>query len=247
MWLICCWRAPRGGNGKSRCALGAARGRLVRQFLAEGALLSALAGTLGLAVAVWAKNAMLALFPKNIANLQLPAIETIPLDARVFLFALLATAGAGIVFGLAPAFQCFGGNLEAALRMGGRGATAGRGVLRLRRAFAAVEIALALVLLAGAGLLIESFRNLMQGDLGFRADHVITAQVFLPSNKYPPSDPQKRLSFIEGVLEHARALPGAKSAAVVSFLPLGGFSAPTSIAVEGRPQAAPAQGPTADQ
>ena len=135
---------------------------------------------------------MLALFPKNIANLQLPAIETIPLDARVYLVALLATAGAGIVFGLAPAFQCFGGNLEAALRMGGRGATEGRGVLRLRRAFAAVEISLALVLLAGAGLLIESFRNLMQGDLGFRADHVITAQVFLPSNKYPPNDPQKQ-------------------------------------------------------
>jgi len=229
-----------------RAALGAARGRLVRQFLAEGVLLAAVAGTLGLAAAVWAKNAMLALFPKNIANLQLPAIETIPLDARVFLFALLATAGAGIVFGLAPAFQCFGGNLEAALRMGGRGATAGRGVLRLRRAFAAVEISLALVLLAGAGLLIESFRNLMQGDLGFRADHLISAQVFLPSNKYPSSDPQRRLGFIDGVLEHARALPGAKSAAVVSFLPLGGFSAPNSFAVEGRPPAGPGQAPVAD-
>ncbi len=226
-----------------RAALGAARGRLVRQFLAEGLLLSALAGAIGLAIAVWAKDAMLALFPKNIANLQLPAIETIPLDARVFLFALLATAAAGIVFGLAPAFQCFGGNLELALRQGGRGATAGRGVLRLRRAFAAVEISLALVLLAGAGLLIESFRNLMQGDLGFRADHVITSQVFLPSNKYPSSDPQKRLGFIDGVLERARALPGAKSAAVISFLPLGGFSAPNSFAVEGRPQAAPNQGP----
>jgi putative ABC transport system permease protein len=230
-----------------RAALGAARGRLVRQFLAEGALLSALAGTLGLAMAVWAKNAMLALFPKNIANLQLPAIETIPLDARVFLFALLATAGAGIVFGLAPAFQCFGGNLEAALRMGGRGATAGRGVLRLRRAFAVVEISLALVVLAGAGLLIESFRNLMQGDLGFRADHVITAQVFLPSNQYPSKDPQKRLGFIDRVLEQARALPGAKSAAVISFLPLGGFSAPNTFAVEGRPQVGPGQGPMADQ
>ena len=229
-----------------RAALGAARGRLVRQFLAEGALLSTLAGTLGLATAVWAKNAMLALFPKNIANLQLPAIETIPLDARVFLYALLATAGAGIVFGLAPAFQCFGGNLEAALRMGGRGATAGRGVLRLRRAFAAVEISLALVLLAGAGLLIESFRNLMRGDLGFRADHVITAQVFLPSNKYPSGDPQKRLGFIDSVLERARALPGARSAAVVSFLPLGGFSAPNSFDVEGRPQARPSEGPIAD-
>lgn len=227
--------------------MGAARGRLVRQFLAEGVLLLALAGALGLGMAVWAKDAMLALFPKNIANLQLPAIETIPLDARVFLFALLATAGAGIVFGLAPAFQCFGGNLELALRQGGRGATAGRGVLRLRRAFAAVEISLALVLLSGAGLLIESFRNLMQGDLGFRADHMITSQVFLPSNKYPRDDPQKRLGFIDGVLERARALPGAKSAAVVSFLPLGGFSAPTSLTAEGSPQAASSRGPLADQ
>jgi predicted permease len=228
-----------------RAALGAARGRLLQQFLAEGALLSALAGALGLWIAVGAKNAMLGLFPKNIANLQLPLIENIPLDARVLLFALLATAGAGIVFGLAPAFQCFGGNLEGALRAGGRGATAGRGVLRLRRAFAAVEISLALVLLAGAGLLIESFRNLMQGDLGFRADHVITSQVFLPSNKYPSRDPQKRLSFIDGVLEHARTLPGVKSAAVISFLPLGGFSAPNSFAVEGRPPA-PGDAPTAD-
>jgi predicted permease len=229
-----------------RAALGAARGRLLRQFLAEGALLSALAGMLGLGAAVWAKNAMLALFPKNIANLQLPLIENIPLDARVFLFALLAMAGAGIVFGMAPALQCFGGNLESALRIGGRGATAGRGILRTRRVFAALEISLALVLLAGAGLLIESFRNLMQGDLGFRADHVITSQVFLASNQYPPSAPQKRLAFIDGVLEHARALPGVKSAAVVSFLPLGGFSAPNSFNVEGRPQTPPEQSPTAD-
>jgi putative ABC transport system permease protein len=150
------------------------------------------------------------------------------------------------MFGLAPALQHSKNGSEDALKEGGRTTTQGRHVRRLRRVLAISEISLALVLLAGAGLLIESFRNLVQSDLGFRGDRLLTAQLFLLGAKYPFKQPEKRQVFVDGVIARAKALPGVESVAAVNFLPLSGFWGTASFTVEGQPKPASGQEPTAD-
>jgi predicted permease len=227
-----------------RVALGASRGRLIRQFLTEGLALSLMGGTLGFVIASGATSFLLSIFPNNIANLNIPQVTSIPMDIRVFAFTLSAALLTGLLFGLAPVL---GLKVDASegLRGTSRSITAGSGELRLRSALVVSEFALALVLLVGAGLLIGSFRNLLQGNLGFDADHIISAQLILSQNKYPAAQPLKPFEFANEVLAQIRRQPGVEYAAAADFMPLSGFWNAADFTVQGQPEPASGQRPSA--
>jgi putative ABC transport system permease protein len=227
-----------------RTALGASRLRLVRQVLTESILLSLLGGVSGLFLALWSSSFLLAIFPNNIANLQIPRVENIPIDARVLGFTVVIALLTGCVFGLAPALQATRSRLNDALKEMGRSATAGSREGRFRSLLVVSQIALALVLLAGAGLMIKSFLRLEQGDLGLNPENVLTEHVFLPQYKY--GDAGKRRAFVRDVLRQVQALPGVKSVGAINFLPLSGFWGTVSFTVEGRPSPRPGDEPEAD-
>jgi len=227
-------------------ALGASRGRLLRQFLTESLMLSLAGGALGIALALWCTSFLVSIFPNDIANLSIPRIAQIPLNMPVLFFALAATVLTGVLFGVAPAMQSARANAADVLKESGRGATSGSRSARLRGALVVGEIALSLVLLAGAGLLIESFERVAHGSLGFQPDHVLGVEVFLATNHYPESQPDKQRAFVRDVLQRMRTLPGVQSAGAVSTLPLTGFWGETDFLVEGRPLPKPGETPTAD-
>ena len=227
-----------------RIALGASRVRLVRQFLTESVLLALMGGALGLLVAVWSTGILVGLFPNNIANLNIPRVEEIPIDAKALGFTLLISLVTGVIFGLVPALQSSKLSFNETLKEAGKSSmTSGRG-RRFRDLLVVTEMALALMLLIGAGLLIKSFLQLRQGDLGFDPKNVLTAQVVLPSYKY--TDVQKRRAFVHDVIARLEGLPGVESVGATNFLPLTGFWGTTSFAIEGRPAPAPGEEPEAD-
>jgi predicted permease len=228
-----------------RTALGAGRMRLVRQFVTEGLLLALAAGTAGMILAYWGTGFLLAIFPNNIANLDIPQITAIPLDGRVLLFAMFATLLTGIGFSLGPALRAARANVNDTLKEAGTTSSSSRGEGRLRNALVVSEIALAIVLLAGAGLLIRSFGHLLSGDLGFNSDHLLAMEVFLPSNRYPMEEMAKRVQLAASVREKVAAVPGAQSVAYTNFVPLTGFSSPQSYIVEGT-QPPPGEEPSAE-
>jgi predicted permease len=228
-----------------RVALGATRGRLIRQFLTEGLVLSLMGGTLGLVIASGTTSFLLSIFPKNIANLNIPQVTSIPMDARVFAFTLSVAVLTGLLFGLAPVLGLKADASAEGLRGSGRSMTAGSGELRLRSTLVVGEFALALVLLVGAGLLIGSFRNLLQGNLGFDADHIISAQLILSQSKYTGAQPQKPFEFANEVLGQIRREPGVEYAAATDFMPLSGFWNAVNFTVQGQPEPAPGQRPSA--
>lgn len=195
-----------------RNALGAGRWRLIRQFLTESVLLFLLGGTLGLLVANWGVDALRAW-----ASRLLPRVSEIGLDWRVVGFTLLLSFLTGIVFGLAPALQSSRTDVQSALKEGGNsgGATQRNW---MRNFLVVVEVAAALVLLIGAGLLIKSFARLQQTDAGIRSDNVLTAAVTLPTAKY--STPQSKTLFYNQVLEKVSSLPGVESAGFVNMVPI---------------------------
>jgi predicted permease len=195
-----------------RMALGAGRFRLLRQLLTESLILSALGGALGLLLAKWGVTALLSVFADS-----LPRAGEIGLDGRVVGFTLLISLLTGIVFGLPPALQSAGAELQAALKESG---SAGAGPQRywLRGALVVLEVAASTVLLAGAGLLIRSFTRLQQAEAGLRPEHVLTMGVALPPAKY--ATPQATVTFYEQLLERVAALPRVESAGVISLLPL---------------------------
>src|SRR5262245_1697378 len=208
-----------------RAAVGAGRGRIVRQLLTESLLLAMVGGGVGILLAQWAIDALRALGPE-----QLPRLQAVSIDGRILLFTLGVTLLTGVLFGLAPAFQAGQFNLNALLKEGGRSGGGQR--RRLRDALVITEVALALALLAGAGLLIRSFWKLQQNDPGFNPDRVLTASISLPGARY--GDAPKVAAFQQRLLERLAALPGAQSAGLTSDLPWTGYDENAGFAIEGK-------------
>ncbi len=216
-----------------RATLGASRARLVRQFLAESLLLSLLGGALGLVLAFWGMDLILAMSPD-----VLPRISVIELDVRVLAFTLGISILTGLIFGLLPAIQSTRADLQDSLKDGGRG-SGGRERRRLRSFLVVTEVGLALVLLICAGLMMKSFFLLQDVDPGFNSDNVLTLRLWLPEAKY---DEESRVAgFYDQVLERVADLPGVASASAVLSVPLSGSSANFSFVIEGRPEPAPGE------
>jgi putative ABC transport system permease protein len=195
-----------------RTALGANRGRLVRQLLTESALMAIGGGALGILLADWCF-----LFLKNLIPEDLSRTVALTLDFRVLAFALAISLASSVLFGLAPALQISGIDLNEVLKQGGRGNTGPRRSI-FRSILVIGEVALSLVLLVGSGLMIESFSNMRGLNPGFRADHVLTIRMEVPDTKY--GNFAKRTQFFQNVLERVRAIPGVKVAGFTSALPL---------------------------
>ena len=208
-----------------RASLGAGRGRIVRQLLTESVILALAGGTVGLVVAAGGVRALLLLMPPG-----MPRVTEVAIDARVLAFAMATALLTGIAFGLAPALRASRPTLQGTL-----GATRNAGGTlarrRLSEGLVVAQIALGVVLVAGAGLLIKSFWRLHQVELGFRADEVVAADVPIPS--FPSDTTPRARAFFDAVLEEVRAIPGVQAAAVASVLPFGGAgSMQSSFATE---------------
>jgi predicted permease len=201
-----------------RLALGAGRGRLARQLLTESLLLAGAGGAAGLLLATWGAQLLLRFAPDNLPRLN----EVGPgglggLDGRALVFTALASLATGVIFGLAPALQASRSSVNEVLREGGRTGAGVRGQ-RLRNAFVVAEIALALALLAGAGLALKSFWRLQAVEPGFNPDGVLTMRTWLPFTTHPGI--RERAAYFRQVLERLRALPGVASAGAVSRIPM---------------------------
>ena len=194
-----------------RLALGARRGRIVRQLLTESLLLAVLGGILGLLVGTWGVDALAALVPSN-----LPAIGNVAIEPHVLAFAAAITLMTGLLFGVMPAVQASRGSLGPALKDGGRGG-AGRGGQRARRSLVVAEIAVALVLLVGSGLLLRTFQRLQAADLGFNPDGVLIGEVITPQIEYPTGTPSSPSS--TGCSSASRSCPGCSRRRSVPWCP----------------------------
>jgi putative ABC transport system permease protein len=210
-----------------RAALGAGRIRIIRQLLTESVLLALAGGAIGLLIGEWGIELLRTLQPAN-----LPRMQDLSISSSVFLFTFGLSLLTGLVFGSAPALLISRSRLSETLKEGGRGSGSG-GRHRLRGALVVAQVALSLVLLVGAGLQVRSFLHLMEVNPGFDSTNVLTMGVSLPQTKYPDGDKQK--AFIQRALENLQVLPGVKSAAVVSSIPMGDADLIYSLAVEGRP------------
>ena len=212
-----------------RTALGAGRGRIIRQLITESVMLSLAAAMIGGALAGWAVDAIVAFGPKG-----LPRLDDIVVDARVLAFSVVLAVVTGLVFGLVPAFHAarteLGQMLKDGMRGGGRRATQ-----RTRGALVVTELALAVVLLVGAGLLIRSFVNLMQVDPGFQTEHIVSFDVTLPTKKYPYDRDLRR--FAAQLREGLSSVPGTQSVAVAFARPLEPMGMRAMFDIEGRPPA----------
>ncbi|HEX6185959.1 MAG TPA: ABC transporter permease [Pyrinomonadaceae bacterium] len=210
-----------------RLALGAGRVRLVRQFLTESLLLALAGGGLGVLLALWALAPLKALVPAEMSG-----GTPLSLDARVLAFTALISLGSALIFGLFPALNLADQDLNGVLKEGGRGAASGARSNRARRVLVVSEIALAAVLLTGAGLLIRSLDRLLDVPLGFEPAQVVTAQLTLPEARYP--EKTQRAAFVGRVLEQLGGSPEVESAAVVSHIPLNFGRSTRSVELQGR-------------
>jgi predicted permease len=199
-----------------RSALGASRWRVMRQLLTESILLSVFGGVAGLFIAYWGVPALVAVLPQNQLN-AMPFLKTLSLDTGILAFSLVLSLITGLIFGLAPALQSSRLDLNEALKEGGRSSAIGAGN-RLRSAMVVTEIALAVVLLVGAGLMMKSLLRLLQTNIGFNTENLLTMGVILPPEKYQQEN--QRISFNEQIQERVRALPGVAAAGTVDILPV---------------------------
>jgi putative ABC transport system permease protein len=222
-----------------RTALGARRGRLVRQMLTESVLLAVAGGIAGLALAMAFHRGLLALVADRI---PVPRLDQVALDLPVLAFTMAVALATGLVFGIVPALVATG-SANDALREGGRHGGGPRS-RRVLGTLVVAEVGLSLVLLAGAGLLVRSFIRLQNVDPGFRAEGVLTARVQLPAARY--SEPTRSAGFFTDAVSRVAVLPGVRSAAGVSFLPLAGPGIGTSFYVTDQPVPAAGEAPTTD-
>ncbi len=217
-----------------RAALGAGRGRIVRQLLTESLLLAGFGGAAGLFLAWLGTDLLVKLSPPEL--LDLPKVE---ISGTVLGFTLAVSLLTGSIFGLIPAFTSSRFDLHGSLKEGGRGASGTRSGW-IRKALVIIEVTLALVLLVGSGLLIRSFIRLQAVDPGFNADKLLTMRVSLPMRKYDSE--RKRIDFFKQAIEQMEALPGVDAAGAISFLPFAAPHAGTLVEFEGRPKMPPGQG-----
>jgi putative ABC transport system permease protein len=209
-----------------RAALGAGRGRVARQFLAESVVLGLAGGAGGVVLALWLTEAL-----ASRAEAGIPRLGAVSVDAATLGFTLLVAVVAGIGFGLIPALHAGRADLQEALKEGGRSGTPGGN--RTRGILVAAQVALSLMLLIGAGLLLKSFARLQQVELGFDAERVLTARLSLPEARY--AAPAQQAAFYDALVTRVGALPGVSAAATVSWLPLSGLRSATDLWIEGRP------------
>ena len=212
-----------------RTALGATRNRVVTQLLAEGMVLSLAGGAAGILLAFGAIALLRWLGPAD-----LPRLADVRVDARLLLFALGTSLATGLAFGVVPALQATGLHLNSSLLEGGRGGTTGKFGRLLRSALVVVEVALAVVLLIGAGLLARSFLRLRAASPGFPPDHLLTFRLPLAGRN---ASPDRRAAFVQQACERIAALPGVRGAGAVNVLPLTGLGTGSMFSVEGRPVA----------
>ncbi len=223
-----------------RQALGVGRWRLVRQLLTESALLGLAGGVAGLALAAWSLRVLVATTAGSF-----PRMDEVHLDGTALLFTLLVSLATGVVFGLAPVFAAARASFHGALKEGGRGGSEGARSQRLRAALVVVEIAMALSLLAGSGLLIRSFLRLQEVDGGFRPDGVVTLRVSLPDERYKDAAAQRR--FYRNLLAGVGKLPGVLAAGASPGLPLSGNGWSGTVTVDTQAVAPTEATPEADQ
>ncbi len=210
-----------------RAALGAGRARIIRQLLTESLLLATLGGLAGFLLAKLAVNVLIRLGPA-----ELPRLDMIYIDGRMLVFTLGLSLLTGLLFGLAPALQSLKPDINELLKEGARGASGGKRQRRLRDGMVIAEVALALMLLVGAGLLMRSFVKLLQVDPGFRPEGVLTMGVFLPTAILMETEEQT--AFYQRLVERVSALPGVLSAGVTSDLPWTGYENKAVFPVEGK-------------
>jgi putative ABC transport system permease protein len=211
-----------------RTALGAGRWRIVRQLLTESVLLSLMGGALGLLLAMWGVDLLIAASPTD-----LPRVKETGLDTHVLGFTALVSILTGLLFGVAPAWQSSKLDLNESLKEGGRGSTESLRRNRVRSLLVVSEVALSIVLLIGAGLLIRSFVKLLNTSPGFETRGVLIADIPLSRSRYATEEQQA--AFTRQVIERARELPGVASAAAMNIVPLSGDGRQSSFTVEGRP------------
>jgi predicted permease len=229
-------------NGRARelavrAAMGAGRGQLIRQLLAESLLLAGMGAALGISIAVWAIDWLV----KADAGNNLPGYQPIRLDFTVLAFTIAITVLTAVAFGLIPALQASRPNLTAVLRDGGWGSIGRRGH-RGRSLLVIAQVALSMVLLISAGLLLESFRRVQRVPLGFDPGNTLTARISLPPGRYPDGEPRAR--FIQRLVDRVAALPGVTAATAGSTVPFGGLILSPLLA-EGQPVVPPGQRPLA--
>jgi putative ABC transport system permease protein len=222
-----------------RTALGAGRSRVVRQLLAESLLLSLLGGAAGFWLARAGVSLLVAISPVDATILS-----RVRLSVPVAFFAVLVSVVTAVVCGLTPAFEGTRGALADSLKEGLRSAGGGTRARRLRQALVVAEVALAAVLLVGAGLMLRSLARVTRVNPGFDAKGILTARVTLHGKQY--DEDERSLAFFRDAVARARAIPGVRAAGFVSFLPFAGSGAATDFAIVGEPQPAPGQEPVTD-
>jgi putative ABC transport system permease protein len=219
-----------------RSALGASRWRVIRQLLTESLLLSLAGGAAGLLIAYWGVPALVAVLPQSQLN-AMPFLKALQLDASILIFSFALSLVTGLIFGLAPALQSSRLDLNEALKEGGRQTSIGAGQ-RLRSAMVVTEIALAVVLLVGAGLMMKSLLRLLQTNIGFKTENLLTMTVILPPAKY--KDANQQINFNDQLRERVQSLPGVAGAGTVNILPVNAGNT-TRFYVDGDPVPAPGQ------
>ncbi len=221
-----------------RSSLGATRRRIVRQVLVESGMLGLAAGLLGLMTAVWAKDALLAVLPDNMAVAK---VNTVTIDARVLGFTFLISIGTALLFGLMPALRASRPDLSDSLKEGGRGVLGSLRKNRLRAMLVAGEMAVALTLLIGAGLLIKSLVRLENVPPGFNPEHLLTMRMNIASDRY--RDAQGAVGGLTEMIDRIQRIPGVTAAGSIHFLPLTQLDSATGFYVAGRPVPKPGTEP----
>lgn len=214
-----------------RTALGAGGGRLMRQLLTESVLLAGIGGAAGLLLAAWCLRALTGALPP-----ETPRLDEISIDGRVLVVTLAVALATGLVLGVVPAFRAARSDAQAALKEGGRGSSAGRERRRLSGMLVVSELAAAVVLVTGAGLLARSFWHLLQTDPGFRTERLVSASIAPPTFRY--SDDVSQREFYKTLLQRLETIPGVRVSALTTRLPFGGNNHGTVFKIDGRPDPA---------